>query len=890
MSPHRRILIHLPAVLLAIAVGPLYAAQKLPDAWNRVAGMFDAVLAQDRIVGGSIALVQDGKIVASHYFGVSDRSSGKPVDAATIFHWASNTKTLNAITVMQLRDRGLLSLDQPITRYVPELRRVHNPFGSMDAITIAMLMTHTAGFQGVTWPYKEGLAWEPFEPTAWEQLVAMMPYQQIEFAPGSRFSYSNPAWIYLAHTLEQLTDEPWQYYVQKNIFAPLGMSRSFFGATPAFLATHRSHSYGVHKDDSGKIAVDDYGAEFDPGITIPNGGWNAPLEDIARYIGFLTDATGGDPQLKQRYSGVLKRSTLEEMWQPRVATESAREHMGLGFFLTEHNGHTIVGHTGGQNGFSTFFYCDPRTGRGIIGAINTGNGAREEGARSAFMIIKEEAEKVFDASTALAGAYDVWIRNGTIVDGKGGKSYTADVLVRGDTIEYIGLAEPSRIQARQTLDATGKVVAPGFIDAHSHGDPLTDSFSNFLGQGITTVVLGQDGASPNDGKSTLAEWLKRVDEHGSDVNIATLSGHGSLREMAGVGESPLPSAAQLDHMQRILRADLAAGAFGLSFGLEYAPGRYAQLAEEKTLGDLVGRYGGVVMSHMRSEDADKIGSAIDELLQINAHVHVSHIKIVAGHQPSEARAVLDRLARSRAGGREVTADVYPYLASASDLEFLYPEWAKHRSDYEAAVRNRRPELEAHIRKRVAERNGPEAILLTGGPYAGQTVADVAKRLGKPFEKVMIDDLGYGGPSQAHFLMAAAVQDELIDADEICFSTDGAPGSSHPRSYAAFAKVLEDYVGPPPKMTLERVIYKMSGLAARIVGIPDRGALEPGKKADIVVLAPGKVKARATWVQPQLAPSGFTAILVNGALAYQDGRVIGPPHGKALRKGHTEPSA
>jgi len=415
---HRLMLRSWMLAVLVIAAGPLNAATaKLPEQWNHVAGMFDATLAQDRIIGGSIALVQDGKIVASHYFGMSDRSSERPVDADTIFHWASNTKTLNAISVMQLRDRGLLALDQPITRYVPELRRMHNPFGSMDAIKIAMLMTHTAGFQAATWPYKAGLDWEPFEPTRWEQLVAMMPYQQIEFAPGSRFGYSNPAWIYLAHTLEGLTDEPWQYYIQKNIFLPLQMSRSFFGATPAFLAKHRSHSYGVHRDNSGQIVVDDYGAEFDPGITIPNGGWNAPLGDLAKYIGFLTDATGGDPQIAQRYASVLKRSTLEEMWRPRVAIateddrkaaananasiqtatrEAEQEQMGLGFFLTDRNGHTIVGHTGGQNGFSTFFYCDPRTGRGIVGAINTGNGARPEGEQSAFMIIKAEATKVFE--------------------------------------------------------------------------------------------------------------------------------------------------------------------------------------------------------------------------------------------------------------------------------------------------------------------------------------------------------------------------------------------------------------------------------------------------------------------------------------------------------------
>lgn len=392
------------AMVTVIAVAPSHADQvRLPAQWNHLAGMFDSVMEHDGMVGGSIALVRDGKIVARRDFGFADRTGGKKVDADTIFHWASNTKTLNAITIMQLRDRGLLTLDQPITRYVPELRRIHDRFGSMDAITITMLMTHTAGFQGATWPYKSGATWEPFEPTSWEQLVAMMPYQEVEFAPGSRFSYSNPAWIYLARMLQTLTDDPWQYYVQKNIFTPLGMSRSFFGQTPPHLSAHRSHSYGVHKDTDGKIVTDDYGAEFDPGITIPNGGWNAPLEDVATYIGFLTGAGASDPRVKQRYDSVLKRSSLQEMWQPRLSMDedgkssgAATEQIGLAFFLTEQAGHHLVGHTGGQNGFSTFFDCDPATGIGVIGAINTGNGARDPGARSAFTILHVEALKVFE--------------------------------------------------------------------------------------------------------------------------------------------------------------------------------------------------------------------------------------------------------------------------------------------------------------------------------------------------------------------------------------------------------------------------------------------------------------------------------------------------------------
>jgi N-acyl-D-amino-acid deacylase len=483
-------------------------------------------------------------------------------------------------------------------------------------------------------------------------------------------------------------------------------------------------------------------------------------------------------------------------------------------------------------------------------------------------------------------AYDLWIRNGAVVDGTGRDRVQADVLIRGDTIAFVG-AGRANVQARRTIDARGKIVTPGFIDTHSHGDPLSDSFTNFLAQGITTVVLGQDGSSPGSGERPipLAEWMRRVEERGSEVNVATFSGHGTLRTLAGVGEAPQPTAAQLRSMQDMLRSDLAAGAYGLSFGLEYAPGRYSQVAETKALGDVVGRHGGTVMSHMRTEDSGRIAAALDEFLQIDAPLHVSHIKIVAAKRLEEAQEVLDRLARARSRGKRVTADVYPYLASVASFQFLYPDWARRREDYHAAVRDRRADLEQHLRTRVRERNGPEAILFTAGPHAGKTLADLATQLRKPYEDVIVDDVGYVGPAQAHFHMSAAVQGAFITADHVSICTDGSPGSAHPRSYDSFVKVLDEYVGAPPKMSLERAIHKMSGLPAAIIGV-DRGVLANGRKADILVLDPEKLASRATFIQPTLAPRGIEVIIVNGAVAFEQGKAVGK-QGRMLRRAAAE---
>lgn len=387
----------LAIVLTAFCAPSLAAEPALPPQWTRLVDTIDNTLEKGRVVGGSVALVESGQIVARHDYGFADQAHGKRVDADTIFHWASNTKTINAITVMQLRDRGMLSLDQPVTRHVPELRRVHNPFGAMDAITIRMLLNHSAGFQGPTWPYRSGADWEPFEPTSWEQVVAMMPYQQVEFLPGSKFGYSNPTWIYLARTLEDLTGDPWEYYVQKNVFTPLGMTRSYFGHTPPHLRAQRSSRYLVTRDADGKVVTQDFGGEFDPGITIPNGGWNAPLADVATYIAFLTGATGGDAQLKQRHDSVLQRSTLSEMWQPSLPpSDGDKESIGLGFFVTEQGARRVIGHTGSQGNFLSFFFFDPASGRGIIGAFNTADATLAANEPSTFSRVMSQARQVFD--------------------------------------------------------------------------------------------------------------------------------------------------------------------------------------------------------------------------------------------------------------------------------------------------------------------------------------------------------------------------------------------------------------------------------------------------------------------------------------------------------------
>jgi CubicO group peptidase (beta-lactamase class C family) len=386
----------LAAVAGLLWVAPLKAQRRgAPPGWPAYVKALDAFAAEDSVVGASTLYLSEGKIGAHHEYGWADRERKERVEEQTIFHWASITKTLTAIAIMQLRDRGKLSLDDKITRYVPELRQVHDSFGSVDDITLRMLLSHSAGFQDPTWPYKRGLPWEPFEPTRWEQLVAMMPYQEILFRPGSRYSYSNPAFIYLARVIEQVTGDPYQSYIQKNIWTPLGLTWSYFGSTPYHLARWRSNNYSVQRDSSsGRIVVRANGRDFDPGITIPNSGWNAPLTDLASYLSFLAGADGRDTALAARYETVLRRSSLQEMWRTVVPSGSQDEipgAVGLSFFLFERGGTVLVGHTGDQANFRSFFYLRPDTRTAVVTVLNTTNEADPESAEAGWTAMKRKA-------------------------------------------------------------------------------------------------------------------------------------------------------------------------------------------------------------------------------------------------------------------------------------------------------------------------------------------------------------------------------------------------------------------------------------------------------------------------------------------------------------------
>ncbi len=356
------------ALLTAIAVLQPPAS----GGWARVAAVYHQRVAEAGIVGSSLMFASHGSIAYKAFEGFQDLSAKRPVDEDTIYHWASITKTFTGVAIMQLRDRGLLSLDDPAVKYVPELREVHNPYGDISQVTIRQLMSHSAGFRGPTWPWGGDEPWHPFEPTRWSQVVAMFPYTQLLFKPGTQYSYSNPGVVFLGRIIELLSGDDYEVYIAKNLFMPLGMTRSFFDRAPYHLVAHRSHSY--RRVDG---SLEEQRFDFDTGITVSNGGLNAPFGDMAKWLLFLIGTPAGADA-----EGVLKRASLDEMFTPQIRAKNGEGGSGedvqaaLSFFVERYPAAggapiELVGHSGDQNGFISHLYIHRPSKSGYIVSFNT---------------------------------------------------------------------------------------------------------------------------------------------------------------------------------------------------------------------------------------------------------------------------------------------------------------------------------------------------------------------------------------------------------------------------------------------------------------------------------------------------------------------------------------
>ena len=513
---------------------------------------------------------------------------------------------------------------------------------------------------------------------------------------------------------------------------------------------------------------------------------------------------------------------------------------------------------------------------------------------------------------------DIIIRGGTVFDGTGRAGCAADVAVKDGRISAIG--DLSGVRAVRELDASGLAVAPGFIDSHAHSDTCfvrDDSGASKLYQGVTTEVTGQCGsspfpvfgASPERWESTSFEaFLERFGREGRRmaVNQAILVGHGTLREaVAGCVDRPL-TPVELERMKALLRRDLEAGAWGMSLGLEYAPGFFADEAELAALGAVVAEYDGLVPCHLRSEGL-RIDAAIDELMNVGrasgVHVHVSHLKLDNRAVHGRAPGIWEKLEAARREGVRVSADMYPYTASSTTLSIRCPKWSLDGGP-SALLENlrgpRRAEILEGIRAHYPDAERAETCLISDDrgywpQIVGKTLRYVAEEMlhtndyaaaaAEILERTRAQAWGiFFVMSEADMLYFLS-KDVGIGSDGYALPGDPAKldDKPHPRSFGALAEFfrLARERGLCP---LEEAVRRVTSKPADMIGLTDRGRLREGLAADIAVFDPWTIAPRATYVAPVQLARGVRHVLVNGRVALENGAQTEERSGRFLRKG------
>lgn len=531
-------------------------------------------------------------------------------------------------------------------------------------------------------------------------------------------------------------------------------------------------------------------------------------------------------------------------------------------------------------------------------------------------------------------AYDVLIRNGRIVDGSGNPWYFGAVAIRGDRIVAVGRLPDAT--AKRVIDAQGKIVAPGFIDLHSHSDftLLVDgNAQSKIRQGVTTEILGESAsAGPVEGPAiaerqqalarmglqlnwrSLGEYFARLEQQGISVNVASYVASGQLWMDVIGNRNRRPTASELERMEVLVEQAMREGALGLSSGLIYPPDRYFTTEELVRLASVAARYGGIYTAHIRGE-GNHVLAAVDEAITIGrqAHlpVHILHLK-VAG-QPNWGRMgeVVRRIDQARAAGVDVTADVYPYIAAQTDLHMCLPPRLLEGTSEELVARLRDPAVRAELRRELApgapgwvgsqvqEASGWHGVMVgsvheeADRQYQGLRMDEVARRMGEDPVDALCDLLiREGGSAGAiYFLMNEADVRLALQQPWVGIGSDGSAVNSempfaqfpHPRFYGTFPRVLARYVREQGVLSLPEAIRKMTSLPAQIVGLSDRGLLRPGMAADVVIFDPDRIEDRATFQQPRQYPVGVEYVLVNGQVVIEGGRHTGARPGRVLRR-------
>lgn len=501
--------------------------------------------------------------------------------------------------------------------------------------------------------------------------------------------------------------------------------------------------------------------------------------------------------------------------------------------------------------------------------------------------------------------YDVVILNGMVVDGTGAPRFRADVAVRGGRIVEVSRASLAGRAARRTIDATGLIVAPGFVDLHAHIEPIfrLPAAESHLRQGVTLAVGGPDGGGP----WPVGRWLDSVNATGVGINVATLVGHNTIRSRVLGASNRAPTPGELAQMQAMVAQAMGEGAFGLSSGLEYVPGVYARGDEVAALARVAADSGGIYTSHVRDE-AGGLMASVRETIEVGRQARIpvvlTHAKAVG--RPNWGRSV-DMLAAvdaARAEGIDAMLDVYPYTASSTGLGILIPSWARAGGDTAFARRVRDPATRDSIVRGIihlveTERGGGDLqfVQFARVPWdrtlEGRRLADWARSRGlvpsaRVGAELLIEAMLKGGAGAVYHVMSEDDVRRIMTHPHAMIASDGGltrpgDGTPHPRAYGTFPRVLARYVREQQALELEQAVRKMTWMPAERLRLPDRGRIAAGFAADIVIFDAATVADRATFADPHQYPTGIPFVLVNGAVAVDSGLVTDARAGRAVRR-------
>jgi N-acyl-D-amino-acid deacylase len=528
--------------------------------------------------------------------------------------------------------------------------------------------------------------------------------------------------------------------------------------------------------------------------------------------------------------------------------------------------------------------------------------------------------------------YDIIIKNGTVVDGTGSNGYKSDVGIKEGKIYLID--ESISGNATSIIEASGQVVAPGFIDILSwaSGPIVYDGeVQSVVCQGITTAIFGEgwsmgpvNEAVRDEMRSmwkeydikydwkTLADYLKFVEKQGTSVNIASFVGATTVRLYVLGNEDRLATPEEMKQMKDLVRQEMEAGALGVATSLVYTPAFYADTEELIELSKVAAEYDGIYISHIRGEGADLI-EAMEEFITIaekaNIAAEVYHLKAAGKENWQKLDEAIALIENARKSGFDITADIYPYTAGATGLNAMMPPWSKEGGTAELVKRLKNKSTRKKIKREILTSTsgwenfywmagGGEGILVSylskNKEYQGKSIAEIAKIMKKDdidaIFDLLIDENGFGGG--IYFLMSEENIEKKMKLPWVCFCTDEdaykltglmSKRNPHPRAYGTFPRVLGKYVREKGIITLEDAVRKMSALPADRLGLTDRGRIKKDLAADIVIFNPETVIDKATYTQPHQFPEGITYVIVNGKIVVKDGIHTGTKPGKALFK-------